>query len=308
MGWVFYYQDGAFQIRDRSTDIPTLTTLDVNEILDETVSKYKETNTFSHILILDGVIDGGNGTGGNISGITEAEQPYQMRGARMQMISDKNPDSIRIGTWWQSLNGFLLNVFNVNDTFLRYFNENETTFNLAFHTKTGMAGLSPIWTLERRGCDKSDMLVIDAGTTGNEMWLYDVSNGNNSPHTRDAESPAPENQWTNNRIRYSGNYGSALVRIITASSGSVISYTYQDYVKTDLFYDNFQKFFTAKTTRKINIKYNDVITDPVQVFQFMNDSEGLYIGQWVINNMKINFIDETTEFELQKKLEDGDRR
>jgi len=51
-----------------------------------------------------------------------------------------------------------------------------------------------------------------------------------------------------------------------------------------------------------------VITNPIQVFDFENDTEGIYTGEWVINNMKIDFLDETTTFELQKKLETSDRR
>jgi len=306
MGWVFYYYGGQFQVKDRSTDIPTLTTLDVEEILDNTVSKYKETEVFEHVLILDGTIDGGDGTGGNIGGITEAEQPYQMRGARMQILSDKNPEEIRIGTWWQNLTGFLLNVFNIGDTFLRYFNETGDTFNLAFHTKDS----STVWSLIKRGVSKQDMLVIDAGDTGNEMWLYQVADGSGynagwlAPHSADVESPNPDNSWGGSyqhyRVRFKGNYGSALCKVSTNDAGFCL-YTYQDYVKTDLFYDNFKKFFSSKTTRKINIKYNSVITNPVQIFEFENDTENLYSGQWVINNLKINFLDEVTTMELQKK-------
>lgn len=312
MGWVFYYKDGQFQVKDRSTDIPTLTTLDVNEIIDNTISKYRETEVFDHVLILDGTIDGGDGTGGNIGGITEAEQPYQMRGARFQILSDKNPEEIRIGTWWQNMTGFLLNVFNIGDKFLRYFNEDTTTFNLAFHTKTGQNGLVPIWELDKRGASKQDMLVIDAGDTGNLMWLYQTVTANGysagwlAPHSADVESPNPDNSWGGSyqhyRVRFKGNYGNCLCKVDTTGEGFCY-YTYQDYVKTDLFYDNFKKFFSSKTTRKINIKYNDVITNPVQVFNFENDTENLYSGTWVINNMKINFIDEVTSFELQKKSE-----
>lgn len=312
MGWVFYYKDGQFQVKDRSTDIPTLTTLDVENILDIEVSKYKESTTFNHVVILDGTIDGGDGTGGNISGITEAEQPYQMRGARMQILSDKNPEGIRIGTWWQNLTGFLLNVFNIGDKFLRYFNENDTTFNLAFHTKTGES----TWTLDRRGCNKDDMLFIDAGDTGNEMWLYQVADGSGysaghlAPHSADAESPNPANSWGGSyqhyRVRFKGNYGSALVKIEYLNSQFVVTETYQDYVKTNLFYNNFQKFFSSRTTRKISIKYDAVITNPVQVFQFENDTEGIYAGEWSLNNLKINFLDETTTMELQLKLTERD--
>lgn len=303
MGWVFYYQFGMFNIKNRATDIPTLTELDVNELIEVEVSKYREVNAFAHIGILDGTIDGGNNTGGN-TGDVEGEdlRAYQMRGARLQLISDVNGKQLRGGTWWQNMTGFLLNVFAINDTFFRYYNEDDTTFNISFHTKTGMYGLTPIWEAERNGMAKSDILFIDAGDTGNLMWLYDVSNGYNSAHSADATSPAPINQWTANRVRFKGCYGNCMAKLVN-SGGWKFSYTYQDYVKENLFYDNFQKFFQSRQTRKINIKYNALITNPIQVFTFTNDTDGLYTGEWVINSMKFDLLEETTEFELQRKTE-----
>lgn len=302
MGWVFYYYNGAFVIKNRSTDIPTLTELDVDEILSIDVSKYRETNTFDHVLILDGTIDGGDNTGGN-RGDQEGQdmRPYQMRGTRFQLFSDANYNRITGGTWWQNMSGFLLNAFNIGDKFLRYFNETQDIFNLAFHTKTGGTNENPIWILDVQGVASSEMLRIDAGDTNNQMWLYDVTNGDNNPHSADATTPAPANQWTANRVRFKGCYGNALCKLSLSTGGYRITSTYEDYVQENLFFDNFQKFFSSRATRRINIKYNSLITNPVQVFEFINDTDGLYEGTWAINNMKINFIEETTDLELQRK-------
>lgn len=303
MGWVFYYYQGGFIIKNRSTDIPTITTLDCDEILDRTISKYKETTTFDHILLLDGSIDGGDNTGGNTGGGSFGA--YQMRGERLQLISDYNNPMVTNGMWWNAINGTFLNDINAGERVFRYHSETNDVFNLAVHTKTDND--NPKWNWYTYGINKENLLRIDIGDTGNEMWLYDVTNGYNSAHTADALDPDPINQWTANRVRFKGNYGNCLVKTSYNFLGSLITYTYQDYVKTNLFTDNWLKFFTANTTRKISIKYNDVITNPIQVFQFTNDTERNYDGTWIINNMKINVLEETTTLELQKKVEESDR-
>lgn len=309
MGWVFYYQGGQFKVKNRGTDIPTITNLDVNKILDYTVSKYKETNTFPHILILDGTIDGGDGTGGNVGGIEEEYRPYQMRGARFQLISDiANPERIGKGIWWKSIVEGLTNFvyLNANDKFVRYFNEDENTFRIAFHTRTNAPVIPPFsgWSISYSGVTQNDMLRIDVGDTGTSMWLYDVTNGDNNPHSSDASTPAPINQWTHNRIRFKGNYGNSLVKLSSAGFNVYnITNTYQDYVKTNTFFNNFVKFFDSRLTRKITVKYNEIIDNPIQVFRFINDTENHLTGTWIINSMKINFQDETTELELQRKFE-----
>lgn len=244
MGWVFYYQAGQFKIKNRSTDIATITTLDVDKILEYTVTKYKETTTFPHVLILDGTIDGGDGTGGNqgmIEGIDM--RPYQMRGARFQLLSDNaNPKRVRNGQWWLSINstGYDLQQY-VGTEMMRYYNEDSGVFNVAQHKCYGYgvideSGISPwaiityplsifwglfggndyqgpLWSMEVNGIAQNDILRIDAGDTGTEMWLYDVTTGHNDAHSSDATSPHINNNWTEDRVRFKGNYGNQLVKL-----------------------------------------------------------------------------------------------
>lgn len=307
MGWVFYYQEGYFKIKDRGTEIQTTTTLDVNKIIEYEVTKYKEYDTFQHLMILDGTIDGGDNTGGNHGG--ESFRAYQLRGARFQLISDYNNPRLTNGLWWQSIginSGlFYLNNINPYEKLIRYYNDDATNFNIAIHTK-GQDD-NPTWFWYTYGITKADILFIDAGDTGTEMWLYDVTNGANTPHSSDAQQPDPVNQWTSNRVRFKGCYGNALVKYQDLGTQSVITQTYQDYVKTDRFLNNWIKFFESKLTRSVTIKYDEIITNQIQVFNFKNDELNHFDGTWVINSMKINFQDETTTLELQKKFENNTR-
>jgi hypothetical protein len=276
MGWVFYYWNDNFFIKNRSSDLLDTKALDYQKIIDLEVSKDSGYNTFKHVLVLDGVIFGTDESGGG-----------QSRGARFNMITafDTTPNQ----TWWTRLNGTLLNEHDIGWRFMMYWNEDDSAWRYVIREWDASHHYGQnIITIP-----KEQLARINAGDSKAYWTGYRANNGTYFLFT-EGES----NEISGNEIRFKGCTGSMLFKIVRNS----ITDTYLDYVKTDLFKNNFLKFYYQKTSRKMDVKYKEAILNPLVIYSIINNTSGNdYDGIWIGNSMSINLNENTTKINLQLK-------
>lgn len=288
MGWVFYFYDRKFHIKNRSSDYNTQEkVLDFRLFgKDWTLTKSPSSLSFDNVIVLDGILFGANGSGGG-----------DQRGARFQIFT--NQDYVGAGSevsfkycgrWWKRIgssngSGWGLQYRPAGWRLQRYWSENNEnwTYNIREYTNGINYGAINI------NISKDKILFIDSGSTKISQWVYDSFTGINRPFDEGGSMSDTE-------LAFSGNFGNSLYRIY---NNSVVG-TYEDYVQSSTFTNNFLKFFSSKLARKIKFKYPEIITNPLQIFTFVNDN-GKLAGTWTLNTMSIDFLNQETELELQLK-------
>lgn len=108
-------------------------------------------------------------------------------------------------------------------------------------------------------------------------------------------------------MKYYGNPAECVFR--QTVNGSLITIeTYSDYVNTEKFRKNFNKYLRGKASLILDVKVNELITDPAQGIKIINynsDSNDLNNaeinnGTYAILGLKFNLINETSELKLQR--------
>jgi hypothetical protein len=286
MGWIFYYSDNNFYIKNR-IPVEDPVVLDFDNVIEFTLSKLKETSDYSTVIILNGAVAVGLPIHVGGWGHTEGE--------RMKIFSGL-PNS-PWERWWHNIpldwNLYDSNIQTNSDFKLqKYYNQNDDSFTWCFVTRKTSFGIYSWEILEQNKylVKKNETLFIDAGDS--EGWTLDTGagfRGKTFPNNFDYEIGAQE-------IRWKGNYGSSLFKIDSTNQ----VFTYEDYKETTEFNDNFQKFMVSDLSRRLKIKYKGIITNPIQKYNFINDANR-FNGDWVTVNLKLNLNDETTSLELQLK-------
>lgn len=284
MGWVFYFSDNNFYIKNRSP-IENAQVLDYNNIIEFTLTKQKETSEYENILILNG--DFSIGLPLHVNGWGHFD------GARLKIFTSK-PTS-KYDRWWTNIpnNGDLIQGGiqpNSSWRIQKFHSEDSNEFKYCF-IKTGGPGWeinpSNIYSLRQKS-----LLRIDAGGTGSSAWAYDTEadpNGLTFPREFTFDPGEDELQWT-------GNYGSAMFKIDSDSQ----VYNYEEYKESTIFQNNFSKFSKNNLTRRAKLKYKGLITSPLQKYTFIN-SNNYFEGEWVTVSLKVDLKTEISTIEIQLK-------
>lgn len=275
MGWIFYYSDNNFYIKNRSP-IETEDTLDFNNVMEYTLTKLKETSDYDTILIIDGSI-GRGGSGGYTV----------LRGEMLKIFTNQQ---VAGDEWWDDIesNGDLDVVVPASWRVMRFHSEDDKIFKWKI-MKPVLSG----WLEDSlQSTEQIRMLRIDAGDSGNAGWEYDMRAGNNG-ETRPIE-------WSLNpgedAIAFKGCYGSALFKVPTSNQ----VFTYQDYKNSQNFVSNFDKFFANNLSRRVKFIYKGIISNPLKKYNIANGGN-IFNGDWITVSLKLNLITETTQIELQLK-------
>lgn len=275
MGWVFYFWKDKFYVTNRSSDISSEQIIDYRKFINWRIKKNAEENLFSHIVILDGTIFGTDESGGG-----------DVRGARFNLIS--NLDSSPNQTWWDRLDGFDLHHQTSGYRFMTFWNEDDYEWRYMIRQITN----PPSYGQTIFSMRKEDILFINAGDSGRQWWAYDGEDGRMFPWEEGASA-----EITGEEIRFKGNAGEMLFKGDTQG----ISQTYQDYVKTQLFRNNFLKFFAQSTATRIEVTYNELLLNPLVYFTISNSNEFDLSGEWNVNSITFDFNEDTTKLILQRR-------
>lgn len=277
MGWIFYYSDNNFYIKNRSP-IETPAVLDFNNVIEYTLTKQKEESQYESVIILDGATGQGDGTGGG-----------QLRGARFQYFGSH--DSTPFGRWWTHIdyNGCLLHYHTAHWRMMRYYNENDNEWNYKI-TEFPLEGCSQNGMASNQiSLSKKTMLRIDGGDTGEHGWGYDIVNKVSFEREFSYEGGDYE-------VKFKGNYGNAMFKIDNNNQ----VYTYEDYVQSAVFRNNFVKFFRNNLARRVKLKYKGIIVNPLQKYTFVNAREK-FAGEWVTTSLKVDLKNEVSTIDLLLK-------
>lgn len=287
MGWVFYFSDNNFYIKNRSP-IETARVLDFNNVMEYTLSKQKEVSEYEHIIILNGAIAVGLPQHTAGWGLVEGE--------RMKIFSSLPTSDWE--RWWKNIpvdwNLMSMSIeMNPERKVQKFFAQTDNEFTWCFVTLNNIPYLFwEIKNINKFTVKKGALLSIDAGDTKNEAWKIDTGAGNvgkTSPNIFLYDVGEHEIVWK-------GNYGSAMFKIDLHQH----VYTYDEYKDSSNYNNNFLKFFRNNLSRKIKLKYNGVITNPLYKYSFTND-DMQFSGEWVTMSLKLDLKLEVSTIELQYK-------
>lgn len=289
MGWIFYFSDNNFYVKNR-VPIESSKTLDFRKIMAHSLHKQKDEIDYENILILNGDFS---------VGLAIHDRGWgHMDGARLKVFTS-NPTSPN-ERWWNDIPSdydlFSPDIWSlVKSEVQKYYNEDENYFRycLIRHSNPGADfswHISTIYALKH-----SSILRIDGGGTGSSAWAYDCTNGITFPREF-TFNPGEE------EIQFTGNYGSAMFKL-TGQFPNQHVYTYEDYKDSTMFSNNFQKFYNSNLSRRITLEYPEVISDPLQKYQFIND-DGKLAGEWTTVSLKTNIMTSTSTLTLQLKEEE----
>ncbi len=281
MGWKYFFYNDDFYLQNRTTTSEELTILDNNKIIEYSIGKSKSYFTFDNIYINDGIIWGGDdaGLGGDFR-----------RSFFVLMSKDVFcPDTLK--QWEYAKVNSLYGISNISLIFSNYYewaglqemNDNNFVFVNYVWLPGGRKGMNT------KSIGKNDILMIDGGDLGDSYnWTCDLSNTIN--HLKQSSDNSGTDAW------FRGNYGWALWKI---KDGKF--YNYEEYRKSTTFSNNFEKFRSTKTSRKVTMKYLGIIYNPMTKFYIANDEN--INGIWSINNLKFSLKDDVTTMELQEVFE-----
>ncbi len=286
MGWIFYFSDNVFYIKNR-VPIENNATLDFNRIMPHSLHKQKDEIDFENIVVLNGLLS---------VGLAIHDRGWgHMDGTRMIVFSP-NPTSGN-ERWWNDLPSdwdlFSSDIWNyVKPNVQKNYNDDANYFRYCFVTHTN-PGADFVWYISNiYALKQSSILFVDGGETGNSAWAYDVRNGNTFPREFSYDPGEEE-------IQFTGNYGSAMFKL-TGQFPNQQVYTYEDYKESTTFSNNFQKFYSSNLSRRITLDYPEVISNPLQKYVFINDG-GKLAGEWTTVSLKTNILTKTSTLELQLK-------
>lgn len=137
------------------------------------------------------------------------------------------------------------------------------------------------------GYGRKDVLVIDAGTIKTGRMII----ASNKEH-RAGDFPSEGFDWQG--IWFTGNYGMMLgISGLYNPTQRQITYTYEDFIKTENFKNNFLKFRNTHSNITLEVEYTDILCDPMIIFQL--DSV-----KYSLSKLKINLEKELTNLTLTK--------
>lgn len=291
MGWIYYYYNGSMYVRNRSSQSGAPVTLDVNDLkspLD--FSKTQHVVQFDNIVVLDGVMKWRSG-----GHLVEDLARFQIFTTRQSNPNGLPFDGIEsggthrltatFGLEWQEFSG-----------------EDANTWNYLIK-KWSVGIFGGITTDANITIDKKDTLQLAIGLTGAQGWAYNNS-GSNETHNGLSIPPGGNyavemtDDLSDDTISFTGNYASALCYI---SDDYHLTYTYEEYVKTDTWKQNFSKFFNKSLERKVEAVYKGVMADPLDFYNFENDDKNYFNNaNWGALGLKVNLKTRNTTLQLQE--------
>ena len=294
MGWLFFYWNGQFCIRNRSSQVPTRSYLDYHQFIEWNITKDIEHDLYDNIIIKDGYTFMGDAC-------INAEKA---RGQCAHIINNFNNGQAFFTTnthWWSAINGA-----NNSDQDLhthpngykwQILSDDNTTAQVSLWTS------ATTYTKTFTHYDTRFTLYVDGGDSGAEWSIWSPDRTPSHPNHFSTFKEGESQEISDGEMRYKGNVGSMLFKF---EGGSVT--TYLDYITgngtgTGLFKANYLKYFVQKQVRKIGVLYNAVIPNPLVFYAIQNvPNEYDLSGDWDINSISIDFNEETTKFILQGRL------
>ena len=281
-GWICFYYNEIFYIKNRSELENSFNVIDLDYRKFDgdgfTASKAQSKIEYDSIVINDGQFYGGNNSGfGTIR-----------RGNRFYIFTNGGQDA-KNNIPFVGMSGLYGLHFSPNE-WQKYYSEDSVcwTYQIVKDILENYYG-ADIYTLT-----KDTILFVDGGGTGVLGWQYDVSNGRQSA----CANINDDNLIHENDVAFNGNYGNCLYKILP--DGKI--QTYSDYATTDIFKNNFLKYLNQKQSRKLTIKYKGLIFNPLTLFRIVNAPNNDLDGIYGLNNLKIDFKEETTTLELQLQV------
>lgn len=263
MGWVWFFYLNKFNIKKRaSLDFPLLTLDYNNTFITHNITKSVHDLAVDNILINDGYFGGNPLTGTNAYGL-------DLKGTRNCIYSALNSYHNNTNPWkhisWHHDPGGVYNL-NVRDhNFM--IKDSETDYNYNFkshyvkpdgHVTTSSYAFGKRQTLFINPVINSiNKSRIDLGNP----WYTDLNAGiwNGNSYYNDEELSTYD-------MSYYGNPANSIFR----TTGSSSYETYQDYIKTVTFYDNFKKFLRSNVQVVFDVTVGQLITNPLQTIKITN--------------------------------------
>ncbi len=296
-GWMFFIYKNTLYIKNRSSYSAPLTDIEFSELTNYDLGKRKPNDTFDYIMLIDGAYYGGdNAFFGNpaIPGINN-ERPF--KGERPVILTAKKQlhknTAHFSGVNGSNGSGYSL-ISSTDYRFSKYRSENDSSFSMynIFHIGSGLNFGAEIIEIEQ-----SKILRLNGGSSSNNWWRVELSQGLDSAFDKNANFP-PTNP---NQMEFTGCAGSALIKRNPGNPNLMLQ-NYQDYVNSALFVNNYAKYLDAKSTIFLTGEMNGIQKNPLQDFRFINSGDSFFDNaRWSINSLEIDLENEKTIYDLQKK-------
>lgn len=296
MGWIFYIYRDTLYIKNRSSYSAPLVEIDFSELKSYELGKRKPNETFDYIMLIDGAYYGGNGAffGDPALSSINGERPF--KGERPVILTNKTT-LYRNTSHFSSVNGSDGSGYSLNSNahyrFSKYRSENESIFSMynIYHTGSGFDFGADIINIEQ-----SKILRLNGGSSSNNWWRVELSQGLDSAYDNAANFP-PNN---NNQMTFTGCAGSALIKR-NPLNGNLMSLNYEQYVNSEKFLNNYAKYLDSKSAIFMSAKKSGIVTNPLQDFKFINSGDSFFDNaRFSITSLSIDLEKEETTFDLTK--------
>lgn len=275
-GWVFYFKNGILHVRDRvTTGANELIVVDSSEIIyPVTAKKTRSYETFSHIVIHNGMIYGRDYTG---YGVPATGESIDVISNKVETTRNTIPWTYFSGTRPKHVSGY---------RWQRFDKEDDKNFEYRIIEWTSNAYGAYNITL-----DKLNMIMLDTGDPSRFQWGYNVSTGRQFPFE---EGYNPEVQP--DELRFRGCIGDMVYKVVPYTD---YIQSYEEYRKTQSFINNFKKFLNAYDENLIDLQVDKNIYNPNSDIQIINDPE--FNGLYGINSLKISLKNNDVKLGVQRR-------
>jgi hypothetical protein len=273
MGWDFYSYNGRLRVENRCKQTTTTKVISANDFKNLSIKKDKAEKTYKHLIIPDGGI------------VASLDHPFRthIERYRTRIVQKlyKEYGVNHFEKFWSGVpaqtNGY---------SFIRYDMQDTEIYRMVIKT-VGVQGydnfLDRFVTL-----NIDDLLSINGGDMGNYMVAFKPSNNANFLYESGVTPVLSDSEFA-----FSGNYANCL---FTVEDNRVI--TYDDYCKTDLYFNNFAPLLSSKAiTLRLIGELNELILDYTQIE--ITDDVNLN-GNYMIDKFKADIETDTTKLELIK--------
>lgn len=299
MGWVFMLEPGEedmqLVIMNRNTFDSSITNLQVSMdmVLQASVTKISDIETFEYIVINNGTMIGGNNCFPNGHSVQ-----INHRGERQIII-----------TYWREINNYPYHFSSVaksgssysfsssaGDKFIKYYGETAEDYIYDYYIYTsGSDNYKRQYALP-----KLKTLFINAGDNNASKRRIQLTDHGQADYY-DGETPLDDYD-----LVYTGNYGEMLYQ---ENSGS--TYQYYNYglgtafhnIKANQLSLNYDKYLTRENNKFIiDCVINIFEPSPWKIIKFIGDVEqpfnAAYQYQWLISSIEADVDTDTTKFKL----------
>lgn len=279
MGWVFYFDKTTLMIRNRQPINGTLTNLEIEKIRDWKLSKQFMSVGYDYVIIDDGEYYLNN----------DPEGAYY--GKNLYAISniyDEFLFSVHFRDYYNRSNTDSSLLFRQYDKLFFDYTEDDwyNTIQWGKITRIMAGGKRFVYNFNNTptytAVPKKRLLKLNCGSDTSSIDFVKYINN------------PPLYIW---RVHYEKvHYGNCMFK----ESNNVYT-TYQDYVYSQQFRNNMNRYFKDKSIRKITVNYNDLLFDHINSSFELPEINELY-GSYSLRTIKFDLLNDRTTLELQQSL------